>query len=323
MAHRVALIQSQSEMAHYSYADAAPLLAHLNYRVTLITAHDSDRLAAGLAGEYDAIILASNALNDKLIRQNFEAAETRSALRVFLKNGGGLLLLHQMGVANSGSPVLDICPDEIPKIRLIARGNAEPAAGGALELAPGTVRHTLLTYPNSIDAEELQRQALDFPALRGLYWHYFEDVSPAHWDSLVVDSAPAQSRSLVFATKQSSEIRVVVSSLALDWQRQRTLFENLVRYVVEDRHNTALLSAATHPSTSFSYLIASLRSRRFPFRHYLTGPDPAAELDELRRCIDNGVHATLLLAPYVQESELPEQLLQQASSAAFSMVGFE
>lgn len=80
--YTVALVQNQSEMAHYGYADARPLLTDLRYDHVLYTADNIDDLRnALLRFRYDAVIFASNALNDKTIRAETEREGFRSTFR--------------------------------------------------------------------------------------------------------------------------------------------------------------------------------------------------------------------------------------------------
>jgi len=53
--YTIALIQNQSEMVHYGYADARPLIKELNYETELYTADNIDALATALnRNQYDA-----------------------------------------------------------------------------------------------------------------------------------------------------------------------------------------------------------------------------------------------------------------------------
>jgi hypothetical protein len=67
LAYTIALVQNQSGMAHYSYADGRLILAGLGYGNRLFTACDIDRRISQL-DDFDAIFLGSLAVNDKAIR---------------------------------------------------------------------------------------------------------------------------------------------------------------------------------------------------------------------------------------------------------------
>jgi hypothetical protein len=85
---------------------------------------------------------------------------------------------------------------------------------------------------------------------------------------------------------------VLLSALTLDWQRQRDMLENALAYVVEGRHNTAILSSNRSDSQVVAYLTAALEARRFPFRRYYLDEGLAAFDCHL----ENGVHTIVVLA---------------------------
>lgn len=66
--YKIALIQNKSEMGYYGYADARPMIKELGYEAALYTADNIGTLGAAFErGFYDAIVIGSNAFNDKTI----------------------------------------------------------------------------------------------------------------------------------------------------------------------------------------------------------------------------------------------------------------
>ncbi|MCZ7682435.1 MAG: hypothetical protein M5U28_28050 [Sandaracinaceae bacterium] len=309
---RIALIQNQSEMAHYGYADARPLLVDLGYGVELFTADNIDTLAVALTrSQFDAVVVGSNALNDKTIRAETERDSFRTAFRGWIRKGRGCLCLHQLRLAGS-SATLGFLPEPLSSLTATVRPPGEKSADGILDCGPTASTHTLLLYPHKIDPKSVQRSALGFRSLPGLYWHYWSEVSLAEWEELLVDPrAEGGPRALLLAARDPliSERdprapRVVMSALTLDWQKQRQLLENLLIYVVEGRHNTAVLLDEDNRNTAFDYLIGTLESRRYPFKQYFMGQDPGSLVQHLR----SAVHTVLVLGPFVAFERLPAEL---------------
>jgi hypothetical protein len=225
-------------------------------------------------------------------------------MQEFLERGGGLLSFHQLGLAGLSDARFEFLPDALKPVRAVRRPANERSAVGDLALSAAAAQHILLVYPNLIDADVIQQNATSFRSLPGLYWHYWDEVSFASWDTLMVDINEGNPRSLLLASKQSEPYRVVKSALTLDWQRQRSLLENLLTYIVEGRHSTALLSDDHHVTTGYSYLLEALQSRRFPFAEYRRNTN----LSSLARYITSRVHTTLLLAPFVDLEDEPQFL---------------
>ncbi len=305
----VALIQNQSEMSHYGYADARPLIVRRNYLVKLYTAQNIDRLAHELKDiRIDAVVFASNALNDKTIRDTVGSDAFASTFADYLKAGKGCLILHQLRVAQLGSEAptsgeLKFLPLD-QKVRLIERPKSEVATQGVLHLTPAAEGHACLLYPSLVDIQQVQEQSLTFPGLRGLYWHYLDQLSQADWDVLLYDlDSDNRKRPLLAAMRESGPFRIVIAALTLDWQNQGALFENVLTYLVEGKHETALLTKDQRSwDASFAYFSELLRSMRHPYRLY-----EFAEIAELSRNLLNGVHSIIVLAPDVKENSLSQE----------------
>jgi len=300
---KVGLVQNQSEMAHYGYGDARPILRELGYEASLFTADNIDVLRLSIVrNEYDAIMLGSNALNDKTIRAEMSSSPFREAFREWLAQGRGILCLHQLKLASLEKRELSFLPAPLDTLSAAVRPPYERSADGTLGYGPNAEQHLLLLYPQSIDLVATQSTALNFRSLPGLYWHYWEDAAVSDWETLVVDvNALDEPRPLLLSARSSENFRVVVSALTLDWHRQNAMLENILTYVVEGRHSTAVLRDAKNRNAAFEYLLGTLRSRKFPFRQY----SPTQNLEGLERHLSDGVHTTLILGPFVGLEQLP------------------
>lgn len=306
--YTIALVQNQSEMSHYACADARPLLSGYDYR--LFTGDDiSDLVPAIARRQVQAVVLGSNALNDKDILATLCNADFASELGDFLTAGGGFLSMQQIGLAMRRGPTMNLLPPPYDRLLPTVTPADNNPRSGLLDVTPNGPRHVTLMYPQDIDLDSARARALDFRAYQGLYWHYWEQVDLADWDQVVVDPSASTVRSLVLASKESSMGRVVASALPLDWQKQADFFHNLLVYVVEGRHNVATLSF--RDDDSFDYLCNSLRARRQPFGHYVI-PDRAGDA---ARNIALGIHSTLLVGPGLHAERLPDPLRDSLRTA--------
>ena len=313
--YRVALVQNQSEMAHYGYADAQPLLREMGYDVELFTAHNVRQLAGSIGSSFDAIFLGSNSLNDKTIRIELREGEVGKSIAEFLASGGGLLSMHQLGMARESDVQFSFLPDsEMEDLKSVVRPLDEDPTDGEISIPNGTENHILNRYPHVIHGGQVMSACRQFRSLPGLYWHWWEGVNLSSWDTILHDAKGDTQRPLLIATKESSPIRAVFSAVTLDWQRHRSLLENVLRFIVEGRHATAVLYDPRQSSIGFEYLLKSLSSQRFPYRQYALDTN----VSELARYVDEGVHTSLMLAPHVEASEIPDSLsesIQQSLGA--------
>jgi hypothetical protein len=306
--YSIALIQNQSEMVHYGYADARPLIKELGYETELYTADNIDNLGAALTrNQYDAIILGSNALNDKTIKAEFEKSDFVVALDAWLQgnNGRGLLCLHQLRLAGEKDSTLRFLPKPLNKIAAKKRPSTETSANGDIGFGSKGETNILSLYPNRIEPERIRKDSLGYKSLPGLYWHYWFDVNLSDWEVIFVDpSRPEDKRALIINSREPENGRIVLSALTLDWQKQRAILQNILTYVVEGWHNTAFLSNQNNRNTAFDYLIGTLQSKKYPFKNYFIGQ----ELETLKQHITNCVHNILVLGPFVESNKLPPNL---------------
>lgn len=309
--YKVALIQNQSEMSHYSYADARPILQEFGYETYLYTAENIDGLSHEIESlEFDAVIFGSNALNDKTIRSEVQSTRFTGAFSQFLNKGKGCLILHQLRMAQFGlsgiaESNIQFLPKKLNNVQPIARESDETASDG--QLIPTLIkdRHPIWLYPNYINISEIKRQCLSFPSLKGLYWHYWDTVDTSEWDIHIYDEdAMGTQRSLLISSKQAEKFRIILSSLTLDWQKQKNLLQNMLIYTIEGKHDTALLIDSSKTSVAFNYLIELLCSQKYPFRLY----DIDTNLSIVNRNIQNGIHTIVVLGPFVDKDKLGSEL---------------
>lgn len=303
--YQIALIQNQSEMAHYGYADARPLIHDLGYESMLFTAANIDELGKLLErGQFDAVVFGSNALNDKTIRTETFSENFCTIFRNWLSHGRGCLCLHQLRLAGLEDSSLKFLPAPYD-LSAIVRPLSEKSAEGEFSLSARVADHSLFLYPYNVSAHEIQQTALQFKSLPGLYWHSWKNPNLSHWENLIEDKSYDPPRPLILVLREPSDFRIVASALTLDWQKQKHFLKNVLTYVVEGRHNTAMLIDERKKSTAFEYLKGILRSRKFPFREYSFSRNN----QELERNLQKGVHTILLLGPFVDFTKLPENVL--------------
>jgi hypothetical protein len=304
--YSVALVQNQSEMSHYGYADTRPLLR--GYRQTLFTGDDIQHLVPVLADrKVDALVLATNALNDRNILRALCRPEFAAVLEGFLASGRGLLCMQQIGLAMRNGPTLDLLPEAFGRVRPRVRPAQESAQAPSDVL--GSPDHLLLTYPSLIDLETTATYAFSRATLTGLYWHYWDQVDSSAWDVVVRDTAMAPHRALVLCAKESGLGRVVLSAIPLDWQNHTQFMRNLLSYAVEGRHSLAVIEQ--NEDLAFDYLRHSLHARRVAYGEYPLD----AGVEECARHIRSGVHTTLLVGSGVVVDQLPPELTEPIEEA--------
>ena len=297
--YKIALIQNQSEMSHYGYADARDFLSNFkNYEVQLYTAQNINKLCVDInQGNIDSIIIASHAMNDITIYNAIFANDFFESLAKLFEFGGGLLVLHQLRL---GEKALDnptdgkflFLPNKLSKLTAMARKKGESPLNGQITVSNSYNNHYLLNFPKYIDVTKINKNSLENVGLKGLYWHYWDSVDTGCWDIILEDKTyDSGTRPLVLASKVSTGARVVVSSLTLDWQKQNDLLENLLLYVVEGKHQIAFIDGEQDNNIDVLYMTERLKSKKLSFSKYMLPND----LESMRERISNNIHQLLII----------------------------
>jgi hypothetical protein len=311
-------------MSHYGYADARPMLEEMGYSTVLYTAQNIDELSSDLTHDrFDAVILASNALNDKTIRDVVASDKFRECFDRFLKVGKGCLVLHQLRLAQTNA-VLGFLPKPLDLVRPKERDSDEVASDGNLYLTDIASSNACFLYPHYIEISKVKSQCLSFRGLKGLYWHFFDNVSRSDWDLLLYDVDKRKGeRPLVAVCKESEPFRIVLCALTIDWQKQKTLLRNILTYVVEGKHNTAVVRDLENVSVTFNYFVECLKSDKYPFRIY----DVQQNLSDFVKNIQAGVHTIVILDPFVDKRKLGNEVFsliqKQVQDGKVKLIGID
>ena len=315
------LIQNQSEMFRYSYADIRQVLLDLGYEVRLFTAQNIENLTSELNnGLSDCVLFASNALNDKKISSVVSSKQFQDSLTKYLntRGGRGCLILHQLKWAQDKRS-LSFLPEDYRNATLIERPlvatpGENPKVGyasvGDLMMNDDLKNHQLMIYPDPISVKELKDHALGYKSLVGLYWHYLNNLDEDFWDTLVYDIGENKEKRplLVMGRRRKDHLgRVIVCALPLDWQRQKRLLNNALTMAAKGTPYIAILEDEETPSVEgFNYFKEQMRVRRHLFDEY-TVDLPQDQFDKLKLNIGS-THRFLIFGNSAELDNLREEV---------------
>lgn len=303
---KIALIQNQSEMIRYNYADARSLFDYKEYDFDLFTGENIHQLADRLNRNlYDSIIIATNALNDKRIKETL--GNQRKSLENYLKKPKGLLILHQIKMTKVDSFGFLPKTFDISAIDRKLKNLEERAIQGKLSVENSQKNHVVLTYPNKISLSDVQKKSLCVPSVEGLYWYYIKPINEKIWSSLIIDNSYNEKRNIMVVSRADIKPRIIITSLTLDWHRQRKFLENAVRYVTEGRHNTVVILKKGKTLFPFKYFLSSLKVAKIP--HSVISLDILNFSD-----LPLNVHRTIVLDPAWTENEVKKSDLKSLTN---------
>ncbi len=293
--YKVALIQNESEMMRYSWADIRPMINDLKYPFDSFTAENIEKLYPSLKdNEYDAIVIASNACNDKFVRESLQ--KHKGEIDEFLKKGKGIFVSSQMKLANF--PSYGFFPEsfEVSAVNRIRDQNEKPSIG-ILSIGEGQEKHSILNYPSKIELSKLTQRCLNNNLVEGIYWTYLNPENPENYNVLIKDRN--SNRPLFLCSRQDFPFRIVISTIFVDWQMHSDLWENSMQYVIEGRPSIAIITKSGHSNFDFRFFISSLEINKLPYAEY-----EQSEITTSSVVFD--VHETYVFDPAWSENEISE-----------------
>ena len=223
---RIAVVQNGTDVARSSWADvvscyedACALLSQPGGEFTP-TFYADESVAPLLeslnVSELDCIVFATNALtSDQVVR-----AVTRHTgrLRGFLRDGGGLVVLHQW---------LDSLAVVLPDTLLPTMNTRRPPAPDVEPLHSAGADDALLHVPGLIDPSRLHDRA----PTHGPSWLFFKSFDRMSMpDGLASVLVKDDEQAVLVRSKDHRRERIVLSTLLLDWQHDVELLANVLRF---------------------------------------------------------------------------------------------
>ncbi|MDR0789993.1 MAG: hypothetical protein LBO06_04270 [Bacteroidales bacterium] len=259
MFYRIAIVQNEKELIQYDcadwhkYLDGEPLFVY--YKCQFFNEHNIEDLFNDLSeniDKFDAVFFATNSLNSQIIYDACILDKNKNLIENFISKNHGLYVGYSSRIKERNFlPKNYLVKQEERPLRdkkTIIKPKQEDAKDGNLhfENHPATNAH----FP--IDKDKYVIAANKPQTVEGLYFDYllYEDNSLQTLDPLVIDKE--KNRVLMYCTKNTSGHRVIISTLPIDWQNQKCLFINVVKYCTEGVPTVEIIGKEKDTSNLFS-----------------------------------------------------------------------
>src|SRR6185369_8821811 len=281
MGYRVAVIENESESLRYGYANIAPRLAQIKrLRNYTFERFDNQNLPSLFENErifsFDSIFISTNATSDGTTLATLR--ENRILIEKFITLGKGLFVSNQKKLAvtnTSDLAVTGFLPAEL-EITAIERPEALSSEGDISIAAEGNSHYdpadAILCFPETVFGNEILRDCRENDFKPHLYRAYLRPIVGGAYHPLVFDSSyQDEFRPLLIASRQSgTSERVLISTIALDWEWHIKLITNIVVFISEGLPTVAFISGAARPTGDFEYLVSSAALSKIPHSVYQT-----------------------------------------------------
>ena len=170
--YRVALVQNESEMMRYGWADVRPSMQKFGYRIDAFTGENVHSLFSGMDENlYDALIISVNACsNHRILSALCEKRDT--TIRNFLESGNGIYIGYQAKIGERTS--YGFLPEPYDLSAEIRSRTAENTSDGNLIIAETAANHPLTTFPIKINIQSVVEQCLNNNLVAGIYWAHIK-----------------------------------------------------------------------------------------------------------------------------------------------------
>lgn len=279
---RLAVIQNQSESLRASYADVARnferYLTLPDYSFVSIDAsniEDLFRTASPVSiGQFDAVFITTNALSDGKTRDAI--MRNAGSLRDFVEGGKGFYLGYQkkMSVSDQAASELGQLLPPPYGVAMLERPKSEgDSSQGAISVgasvSAGNNSFLLLSSPNAVDAQLVMEHCRENDFKAHVYRSSIRPENEAAYEIVLEDISYDDQRRLILANRSFlNGERVVVSTIAIDWEGHWRLLENIIRFICEGIPRVALISDEDNADSRFKFVQSTAKILGVTNRQY-------------------------------------------------------
>jgi hypothetical protein len=295
--YRIAVVQNQSESLRAGYADVARnLKSQLQLTDYEFDAFDGADIHAlfGSTSErrldvFDVLFVSTNAASDEATRKALE--QNRSAVDTFLRAGKGLYLGYQKKLSLAFDDRKTVAPllPEPYNVSMRNRPKSEPDSGTgqifcAPHSGPAVGSFLLLNSPGEVTEELIMTHCRENDFKTHVYRATLVPDNEAAFETVLEDRSFGDTRRLMLVNRSSLfGERVVVSTVAVDWEGHRRLLENILRYLAEGIPRVGLIAFGQSSDPGFDFIRSTGKLLRVSSRQYdsLDVPDNFAAIHDV------------------------------------------
>ena len=310
--YRVAIILNESELLRSGFANTVPRLKALpqlaNYDFQSFTVVNIALLfhpGPGALQNYDSLVISTNATSDRTVLAALR--DNAKTIQAFLEAGKGVFVSYQKKLnataadASKGQGATGFLPSEYEFIS-IERPQLERDSGqGSISVAPDANGHVLLVHPETVSAEVVEERCRLNEFRRHFYRSHLAPKSAGAYLPLLGDFSypdPASRVLLMVNRSPKSRERVVVSTVAVDWEFHQALLTNIISFVTEGAPSVAFIRKADSPDGDYDFLVTSAQLSKLPYSVYKSWHEIPRKL--------LSIHNSYIFAPGWDEGTLLE-----------------
>lgn len=317
--YRVAVIQNENEVLRSGYANVIPKLNDIKrlsqYSFELFDVVNIFKLfqdGDSNLKNFDSIIITTNSTSEtvlSILRENNKAIED------FITKGKGVFIASQKKLSTSK---FDLAKDDGRTLFLpdlydfftVERPREEKDSGVGNISILSNEQNLLLNYPTSVTVEMTKKHCENNAFKRHFYRSHIVPKTVGAYHQIFVDTSyeKANNRNLLMVNlvPQNGE-RIVISTIAIDWEFHENLLTNIITYITEGLPKVAFIDNAKTKNGDFDFLFTSAKLSKISHEVY-------NHPNSIRKELFN-VHNTYIFSPDWSENEIGKFLKQVESNS--------
>ncbi|MFW1467719.1 hypothetical protein ACEWA2_05720 [Vibrio parahaemolyticus] len=273
--YKVAVIENESELTRSGYANVSKKLRDLvsssKYSIESFTSVNIDELFSKNDSKnifsFDSLFISTNATSDISVLNCLR--DNKLKLERFVELGKGIFVSSQKKISindEAGTKYSGFLPEKYD-ISYVKRPNKEKDSGqGEISSYKELPESVILNYPNKIDIKKTNRTCERNEFRR----HFYRSkLIPANNDiftpALIDKSYEGEDRNLLmFTSSFTFNVRIVTSSIALDWEFHQDLLENILAFITEGIPKIAFIKKKESRDYDFDFVLSSSSISKIP-----------------------------------------------------------
>jgi len=329
--YRIAVIENETELQRYGHAHVARNLAlavslrpdakYYNFQ-SFTSANIGQLFQPGdnYIMEFDALFLSTNACSDSVVLSHLRNHKDR--MIEFIENEKGIYVGYQKKLSKENKSK---DPDDFRKAAKTATANnpfeflpsyyqfglveefildgsdekpefrTKESPEGDIKIYDKNRSDVILNYPSEIQEYDILKQCRNNEFQNHLYKSSIYPVLSGSFETLLYDDTPNEDdkRILLARAIPKNKERIIVSSIALDWENHASLLLNIIEFIAKGIPRHAFIQGKDDNS-DFSYLISSAIISKIPCAKYSTIDEISAQM--------YSIHDIYYFAPSVKDT---------------------
>jgi len=310
---RVAVLQNESEMLRSGYTNVIPKLSSIKrlsqYSFEMFTVVNIQKLfqeGDSDLNNFDSLIITTNATSDKTVLTALQ--DNKKRIEEFIFRGKGVFIASQKKLSSRNSDTkkeegkTKFLPD-LYEYFTIERPKIEKDSGEGSISIYNNEDQILLHYPEKVTAEETKHHCENNQFKKHFYRSHIIPFSNGAYLPIFIDTSytDVTSRSLLMINLvPENQERIIVSTIAIDWEFHEHLLTNIITYITEGLPKVAFIDKANTKYGDFDFLLTSAKLSKISHKIY-------NDVSQIKKELFH-IHNTYIFSPDWKEHDISKFL---------------